>query len=59
MYHELVPEVKARAIVGAIPEVEAGAIAEVMAEVIVRVTFEAALWVDNQGPLLGLNPEGG
>ena len=42
MYHEPIPEVKAGAIVGAMPEVKAGAIAEVMAGVIVRVTFEAA-----------------
>ena len=47
MYHKPTPEVKAEAI------------AEVMVGVIVRVTFEVALWVDNQGPLLGLNPEGG
>ena len=58
MYHEPIPEVKAGAIVGAMPEVKAGAIAEVTAGVVVRVTFEAILLVDNQGPLLGLNPEG-
>ena len=39
MYHELIPEVKAGAIVGAMPEVVTG--------VTVRVTFKAALWVDN------------
>ena len=43
MYHELIAEV----VVGT------------MAGVIVRVTFEAAVWVDYQGPLLGLDPEGG
>ena len=53
------PEVKGGAIVGAIPEFKAGATAEVVAGVIVRVTFEAAVWVANQGPLLGCNPEGG
>ena len=55
MYHEPTPGV----IAGAIAEVVAGAVAEVMAGVIVRVTLEVALWVDNLGPLLGLNPEGG
>ena len=53
MYHEPTPEV----IVGAMTEVEAGAIAEVMAGVV--VTFKADLWVNDQGPLLGLNPEKG
>ena len=50
MYHKLIPEV----VVGAI----AGAVVGAMAGVIVRVTLEAALWLDNQGPLLGLDPEG-
>ena len=40
-------------------EVKAGAIVEVVAGVTVRVTFKAALWVANQGPLLGRNPGGG
>ena len=40
MDHELIPEVKTGAIVGAVPEVEAGAVAEVVAGVIVRVTFK-------------------
>ena len=55
MYHEPAAEV----IAGAIPEVKAGAEAEVMARVAVRVIFEVALGVDNQGPLVGLNLEGG
>ena len=57
MYHKPAPEV----IGGAIPEVEAeaGVIAEVAAGVAVRVILEVALGVDNQGPLVGLNPEGG
>ena len=41
------------------PEVKAGAIAEVMAGVTVRVILEIALGVDDQGPLVGLNLEGG
>ena len=41
------------------PGIIAGVIADVMAGVIVRVTLEVALWVDDQGPLLGCNPEGG
>ena len=57
MYHEPTREV----IAGAIPEVkaEAGAIAEVMAGVAVRVILKVILRVDDQGPLVGLNSEGG
>ena len=55
MYHKPAPGVIAGAITGVI----AGAVAEVMAGVIVRVTLKVALWVDDQGPLLGLNLEGG
>ena len=55
MSHKPMPEV----IAGAIPELKAGAIAEVMAGFVVRVTLKFALWVDDQGPLVGLNLEGG
>ena len=41
------------------PEVIAGAEAEVVAGVAVGVILEVALGVDDQGPLVGLNPEGG
>ena len=51
MYHEPTLEV--------IAEVIAGAVAEVMAGVIVRVILEVAFWVDDQGPLVDLNPKGG
>ena len=56
MYHKPAPEV----IAGAIPEVksEAGVIAEVVAGVAVRVILEVTLRVDDQGPLVGPNPEG-
>ena len=52
MYCKPAPEVVA----GAIPEVEAEA--GVVAGVTVRVILEVALRVDDQGPLVGLNPEG-
>ena len=57
MYHEPTPEV----IAGAIPEVEAeaGAIAEVVAEVAVNIFLRVILGVDDQSPLVGLNPERG
>ena len=57
MYHKPTPEVIAEAI----PEVkaEAAAMAEVMGGVTVRVILEVTLGVDDQGPLVGLNPEGG
>ena len=48
MYHKPAPEVKT----------EAGAIAEVVAGATVRVILEVTPGVDNQGPLVGLNPEG-
>ena len=59
MYHKPAPEVEAEA--GAITEVkaEAEAIAEVVAGVTVRVVLKVALRVGDQGPLVGLNPEGG
>ena len=67
MYSKPAPEVEAGAVLGAMPEVEAGAmpevkagaIVEVVAGVVVRITFKAILWVANQGPLPGHNPEEG
>ena len=55
IYYEPAPEVKAEA--GDIAE--AGAIAEVVAGVTVRVFLEVTLGIDDQGPLVGPNPEGG
>ena len=59
MYHEPAPGVEAEA--GGIVEVKAvaGAIAKVMPGVAVRGILEVTLRVDNQGPLVGPNPEGG
>ena len=58
MYHEPTPGVEAEA--GGIAEVEAeaGAIAIVVAGVAVRVFLQVTLRVGDQGPLVGLNPEG-
>ena len=59
MYHKHTPGVEAEA--GGIAEAKAevGAIAKVMARVTVKVALEAALGVDDQGPLVGPHPERG